>query len=230
MKQTENSSQPKIVLAIEAAISGGSISLLEGGIEAASWHGDAGESRGEDLLPNIAKLLEQTNIEKSSLNAVAVSNGPGSYTGIRIGLATALGLKNALEIECIGVSLLYSIAYAHSQLRKSIVAVPIGRDQICLQSFERIDESIFEVSAARSGTEGDFLNAIHGLPDFNIILQRDLYETFSDSSDFDGLQARIIDCGPNLAFAVGIAAQIPGLESDLQPFYVQNSRYSLVNV
>jgi len=230
VKLPEPATHPKIVLAIEAGIRGGSISLLKGGREEASWHGTTDKSRAEDLLVNISNLFEQTNIGKSSLNAIAVSNGPGSYTGIRIGLATALGLKNALEIDCIGVPLLYSIAYAYSEMPKSIVGVPIGRSEICWQSFERIEETVRPYCSARSGSADDFLEAIRELSDFTVILQSDLYDLLSINSGFDALQSRMIDCGRNLAFAVGIAAQSPGAVSDLQPFYIQNSRFSSVNV
>ena len=100
----------KIVLAIEAAIRGGSVSLLDGETEILSWHGVTLVSRAEDLLVNISGILEQSGFDKSQIDMIAVSNGPGSFTGIRIGLATALGLKNSLGIPCFGVSLLAAVA------------------------------------------------------------------------------------------------------------------------
>ncbi|MBA2334353.1 MAG: tRNA (adenosine(37)-N6)-threonylcarbamoyltransferase complex dimerization subunit type 1 TsaB [Blastocatellia bacterium] len=226
MKQKEMTSKPRIVLAIEAAIRGGSIALLEESREAASWHGTADKSRAEDLLSNIENLFEKANISKQNVSSIAVSNGPGSYTGIRIGIATALGLKNALEIECIGVSLLSSIAYAHSELKKNIIAVPIGRAEICWQPFNAMRSG----AEARSGTVEDFLEAARGLSDFSILLHRELYDSLRSDPRFGVLQSRMIDGGQNLAVAVGIAAQIPDMVSDLQPFYIQTSRFTPVNV
>ena len=62
------------------------------------------------LLPVIiSQLLQNAEIDKSDLNAIAVSQGPGSYTGLRIGTATAKGLAFALDLPLIGIDSLDSM-------------------------------------------------------------------------------------------------------------------------
>ena len=65
----------------------------------------------KDLLPQAAHLLESAGVEKSDLSHVAVSAGPGSFTGIRIGVSTARALGQALGIPCISVPTLDAFLY-----------------------------------------------------------------------------------------------------------------------
>lgn len=70
------------------------------------------KTHSERLMPHIASLLEMAEIKQSSLKAVAVSIGPGSFTGLRIGLATAKALTYALNIPIIGVPTLAALAFS----------------------------------------------------------------------------------------------------------------------
>src|SRR5690554_8065929 len=61
---------------------------------------------GQKLMPVIETLLQQFGIDRNGLDAVAVSMGPGSYTGLRIGVSTAKGMAFALDIPLIGIDTL----------------------------------------------------------------------------------------------------------------------------
>ena len=71
---------------------------------------DKGFSHAEKLQVYITQVLTQGNISKNDLDAIAVSKGPGSYTGLRIGVSTAKGLCYALDIPLIAISTLSSLA------------------------------------------------------------------------------------------------------------------------
>lgn len=71
---------------------------------------DKGFSHAEKLQGYINQVLDQGNISKNDLDAIAVSKGPGSYTGLRIGVSTAKGLCYALDIPLIAISTLSSLA------------------------------------------------------------------------------------------------------------------------
>lgn len=70
---------------------------------------DLGLTHSEKLLPMIDALLEVTDTEKASLSALAVTAGPGSFTGLRIGMATAQGLCRALSIPIAPVPTLLAL-------------------------------------------------------------------------------------------------------------------------
>lgn len=65
----------------------------------------------EQLMPHIADIFRLANVAKSELKGIAVSIGPGSFTGLRIGLATAKALAYALAVPIIGVPTLAALAY-----------------------------------------------------------------------------------------------------------------------
>ncbi len=90
------------VLGIETSGTIGSVALWEEGCVAEESF-QRGLVHGKALVPTIARLLDQAGWEKSSLGLVAVSQGPGSYTGVRVGVATAKALAYALDCPIVGV-------------------------------------------------------------------------------------------------------------------------------
>ena len=69
------------------------------------------KTHSELLMPHIDKILTMAQVAKTDIKAVAVSAGPGSFTGLRIGLATAKTLAYAMNIPLIGVPTLAALAY-----------------------------------------------------------------------------------------------------------------------
>jgi tRNA threonylcarbamoyl adenosine modification protein YeaZ len=64
----------------------------------------AGYRHGETLLPSIGRFLGEQNIRRSRLMGIVVGTGPGAFTGLRVGIATAKGLAHGLGIPLVGVS------------------------------------------------------------------------------------------------------------------------------
>ena len=67
---------------------------------------EEGYSHAENIMPFIEEVLTSSGLSKSDLDAVSVSGGPGSYTGLRIGVATAKGICHALSLPFIAVDTL----------------------------------------------------------------------------------------------------------------------------
>jgi hypothetical protein len=68
---------------------------------ASTW--EAGYRHGDTLLPNIGRLLGEAGLRRSRLRGIVAGTGPGAFTGLRVGLATAKGLAHALTIPLVGV-------------------------------------------------------------------------------------------------------------------------------
>lgn len=100
-----------LILSIETATKACSVALHEQGALVACQTLFIAKSHAESLLPMIAHLLTISPYTKKDLAAMAVSEGPGSYTGLRIGVATAKGLGYALGIPLIAVNTLEAMAY-----------------------------------------------------------------------------------------------------------------------
>lgn len=86
-------------------------SVLKDGVETVSYSAMSGTSHSTTLLPAIEELLKKSGISVKDLSLISCSAGPGSFTGVRIGVATAKGLAAPFDIPCIGVSSLEAMAY-----------------------------------------------------------------------------------------------------------------------
>ncbi len=123
------------ILAIESAIGGGSISLFSAGVRIDGAVGATAQSRAEDLLPTLDEILGRNDLSIADIDEIVVSSGPGSFTGIRIGLSTAVGLAAATRKCLRRVSALEAIALTHGSGREFAVVLPVGRDTVCAQRF-----------------------------------------------------------------------------------------------
>ncbi len=92
-----------LTLAIETSGMSGGIALSHGPSPVAEFFLSSRETHSRRLMPSIMWLLERASVSMPDLKCVAVSLGPGSFTGLRIGLSTARGLALALGIPLAGV-------------------------------------------------------------------------------------------------------------------------------
>jgi tRNA threonylcarbamoyladenosine biosynthesis protein TsaB len=99
------------ILAIETATSWQSIAILDENQVVAQREQDASGAHGTLLLPAIDRLLMETRVRLNDLDALACSAGPGSFTGIRVGLATCLGLRAASGLPLVLVPTLEAMAW-----------------------------------------------------------------------------------------------------------------------
>ena len=93
------------ILAIDTATSVAVVALGDGeGRLIAEEPWVAGYRHGEELLPRVRRLLASSNVALTDLTAIVVGTGPGAFTGLRVGIATAKGLAHALGCPIVGVS------------------------------------------------------------------------------------------------------------------------------
>ncbi len=100
-----------LILGIESSAKAASCALVRGGVLIGQCFQCSGLTHSATLLPMAENLLASTGTDRRELDAVAVSRGPGSFTGIRIGVAAAKGLCWALEKPAVGVSTLEAMAW-----------------------------------------------------------------------------------------------------------------------
>jgi tRNA threonylcarbamoyladenosine biosynthesis protein TsaB len=99
------------ILAIDTATQVSSVAVLKEGRLLAELTMQGKLTHSETLLPHIEQVLKMAAVAKEDLTGIAVSNGPGSFTGLRIGLAAAKAMSYVLGIPLVGVSTLQALAY-----------------------------------------------------------------------------------------------------------------------
>jgi tRNA threonylcarbamoyladenosine biosynthesis protein TsaB len=91
------------VLAFDCAVTGLAVAVLGNGVCLATRR-EQGRDQAARLLPAIAETLAEARIDRRSLALIAVTVGPGSFTGVRVGLAAARGLAMALDVPLAGIA------------------------------------------------------------------------------------------------------------------------------
>jgi tRNA threonylcarbamoyladenosine biosynthesis protein TsaB len=124
-----------MILGIDTSLPVMSVALLgaAGPLGAAQLEGR--ESRNEKLLPSIEWLLREVGADRRDVSLLAVTRGPGSFTGVRIGLATAEGLALALRIGICAMSTHEAIA-SSSGPESTVVYNDAGRGEFYVAAFE----------------------------------------------------------------------------------------------
>lgn len=209
-----------LVLGIETSTRAAGVALISDEKILAEISQESKLYHSENLLPQIEKVLRIANVEK--VDAVAVSIGPGSFTGLRIGLAAAKALSYAWQIKIIGVPTLHALAEHFP--KSSAVIMPLidaQKNSAYVQSFKNsvpLDEikvkPITEIlNAAEKFDEvilcGDVLGKIKSLPS-NV--------TFAPINLRMPRAVNVALCGKNLIDA-GQVSNVMNLE----PLYLRRS-------
>ncbi|MGQ9610534.1 MAG: tRNA (adenosine(37)-N6)-threonylcarbamoyltransferase complex dimerization subunit type 1 TsaB [bacterium] len=100
-----------IMLGIETATMTGSIALMEEGRLISEYILNMKTTHSSRLMPALDIILKDSLIDKNDIDGISISIGPGSFTGLRIGLATAKGLALGLNKPIVGVPTLDALAY-----------------------------------------------------------------------------------------------------------------------
>jgi tRNA threonylcarbamoyladenosine biosynthesis protein TsaB len=123
-----------IVLGLDTCLTACAVAVRDG--ERVLAHESEVMARGhqERLAPMAARVMAQAGLTFADLRRIGVTVGPGSFTGLRVGLAFAKGLSAALDIPLVGVGTLEALAAEADGL--VFAAVDARRDQVYIQGFE----------------------------------------------------------------------------------------------
>jgi tRNA threonylcarbamoyladenosine biosynthesis protein TsaB len=131
-----------VILAIETATRAGSVAVARGETVLAARIGDADASHSTDLISSIDQALQEANVKLAEVGLFAAAIGPGSFTGLRIGLATVKSLAVSLNRKCVGVPTLAALAHASGAAERIIALLPAGRGEVFAQMFTVQDHAV----------------------------------------------------------------------------------------
>ena len=120
-----------LTLGIDTATRVCSVAVCDNNKILGSLEVNVGLTHSEGLVPQLETLLKLARVEKEQLELIAVSRGPGSFTGLRIGMATAEAMAYALDLPLVAVDTLEAIAYnlpvAGVRLKPVCGQLPLGK-------------------------------------------------------------------------------------------------------
>lgn len=189
------------VLAFDCAVSGQGVAVLRDGVSLATLF-EEGRDQAARLLPAIAAALEQAGAARTQLDLIAVTTGPGSFTGVRVGLSAARGLAVGLGIPLAGIpttTVLHTQAAATDRLVVAAVDTRLG-DWFC---------AIGDDPLPFAGTAGDIATRVAGHR--CLIVGKDV-APLAASLQAVGIDANVQEGPPN-PVVLGRLAQVDGSET-----------------
>ena len=117
------------ILALETSAKSVSVAVTENGTLLAQAYQDRGLTHSVTLMPLLDGMLKTAGLTLDDMDIIAVAQGPGSFTGIRIGVSAAKGLAWAKALPCCGVSTLEAMAYGVTDFEGTVVGAMDARRQ-----------------------------------------------------------------------------------------------------
>lgn len=153
------------ILALETSAKAVSAAVAEDGRLLALGFQDSGLTHSRTLMPIVEHILKNTDLTMADMDAVAVAVGPGSFTGIRIGVSAAKGLAFAADRPAVGVSTLAAmarnVAFADGLV---VCAMDARRNQIYNALFEAKDGALTRLTPDRAVGLEDLAEELRGDP------------------------------------------------------------------
>ena len=138
-----------MILCLETATPVCSVALNENCCTIALRETEGQNAHSEKITNFIREVMEEANIDYSKLDAVAVSQGPGSYTGLRIGVSTAKGICYAADLPLMAIDTLEAMAYG----MKEILGAQLGPDDLLVPMIDarrmEVYASVFDANLNR---------------------------------------------------------------------------------
>jgi len=126
-----------VELALDTSTDIASIALSSCGEVQAEMTWLAGQNHTVELVPNLLHLLQQAKIGLKVIEGIIVAKGPGSFNGLRVGVATAKGLSYALDVPLVGIGTLEVVAFPYIETGLPVCPVQnAGRGEIATALYQ----------------------------------------------------------------------------------------------
>lgn len=213
------------ILCLETSTTMCSVCLADGDRVLAIRETNDGYSHAENLHVFVAEVLKEAHVDWRQVDAVAVSKGPGSYTGLRIGVSAAKGFCYSLQIPLIAVDTLQAMAYGVAKTSEAMLLCPMldarRMEVYCalydkdLNAVQPVQALVLDESSIRVFDQGKSICFFgDGMPKAKELLQKLPGAVFLNN---------VVPSSRNLAALAGIKWQQKAFENTalFEPFYLK---------
>ena len=132
------------ILSIDTSSNICGVSILDDSNLICNLDNDTGRTHSENLMPMIKDALSKANLTLNEIDLIVCDIGPGSFTGIRIGIATVKAFNDSLNIPCIGISSLEALAYNINNNSSLVCSILDSKNDNCYFALYERKEKLFE--------------------------------------------------------------------------------------
>lgn len=198
------------MLAIDTSSDHAGIALAtENGVQSRTWL--AARAQTTSVLPEISRLVREAGMQPQDVGGITVATGPGTFTGLRVGIAIAKGLVAARQMPLVGIPTLEIVFAAHPH-RQIIAVLPAGRGRVVWQR---------QGQSPVNATLADLIETLNQHPDFMLV--GELTAEQQATVDQAGHACIIEPRDPAVLLALGTARLLAGEIDDpiaLEPTYL----------
>ena len=220
------------ILALETSAKAVSAAVTEDGKVLCSGYQDTGLTHSRTLMPLVDAMLRESEQSLADMDLLAVAAGPGSFTGIRIGVSAAKGLAWAKALPCCGVSTLEAMAYGVTDFEGIVVgAMDARRQQVYNALFRTENGRVTRLCADRAVAMELVAEELAAMPEPKLIVG-DGAVLLSDFLQKAGIGCRLASPLHRQQSAAGVALAAEHLAAqgltcsaqELQPVYLRLSQ------
>ena len=159
------------ILGIDSSAKSASAAVTENGKIISEFYINTGLTHSQTLLPIIDSTLKCADLTLDDIGLIAVSKGPGSFTGIRIGVAAAKGMADVKNIPCIGISTLEAMAYNITDIDCTVCSVMDARcNQVYTALFNIEDGNVKRLTEDSAISIDELKNVLNNYENLKILV------------------------------------------------------------
>lgn len=220
-----------LVLGIETSTQHASVAIVTQTEVVASYELGRGKSQDQVLVPAVQGLLRDSGLAWSQLGGVAVGLGPGLFTGLRVGVATAKTLAHALGVSIAGLSSLDVLAYGVRYTRRSICAcIDARRDEVFWAFYHPVPGGVQRATEFRCAPASHCVNEIEARGEPVLVVGNGPFIYFKEFENL-GADLEIAGVSDSTPTAVPLAElavsrlvrEDSDKLSDVRPLYIRKS-------
>lgn len=182
-------------------------------------------NHSEKIMPVIEQALLESNLTLQNIDLIVCDKGPGSFTGIRIGVGTVLAFKDSLNIPCIGISSLQALAYNINDNGIICSLIDAKNNNVYFGVFEKKNNLVTQLEEFSFKTIDEIIpilqkyNKIIFVGDGSTQHKEFLHSNFNTSTFSDKNDLSSFSLG-----LAGLSAYNKNINSDLMPLYLRKSQ------